>query len=100
MKAVAVWPARRRVDVVDVPVPALGGPTAVRIRILDVGVCGTDGEICRFDYGGSPPAGEDHLIVGHEALGQVMETASGAPGLGAGDLVVPMVRRPCPLPQC
>jgi threonine dehydrogenase-like Zn-dependent dehydrogenase len=86
--------------VVEVPVPALGPPPAVRIRILDVGVCGTDGEICRFDYGGSPPAGEDHLIVGHEALGQVMETASGAPGLGPGDLVVPMVRRPCPLPQC
>jgi threonine dehydrogenase-like Zn-dependent dehydrogenase len=57
-------------------------------------------EICRFDYGGRPPPGEDHLVVGHEALGQVLETAPGVTGLRPGDLVAPMVRRPCPYPDC
>jgi glucose 1-dehydrogenase len=100
MKAVAVWPARRRVDVVEREAPALSGSDDVRIRVLDVGVCGTDAEICGFQYGGAPPADEDYLIVGHEALGQVLETGPGVAGLRAGELVVPMVRRPCPVPEC
>jgi threonine dehydrogenase-like Zn-dependent dehydrogenase len=68
--------------------------------VLDVGVCGTDAEICRFDYGGTPPQGEDHLVVGHEALGRVVEVGSGVARLRPGDLVVPMVRRPCSRPEC
>jgi threonine dehydrogenase-like Zn-dependent dehydrogenase len=100
MKAVAVWPARRRVEVVERERPGLGAPDDARIRILDVGVCGTDAEICGFDYGGTPPEGEEYLIVGHEALGEVIETGPGVTGLRSGDLVVPMVRRPCPVPGC
>jgi threonine dehydrogenase-like Zn-dependent dehydrogenase len=100
MKAVAVWPARRKVDVVEQAVPTLDSDSSVLLHVLDVGVCGTDAEICRFDYGGRPPAGEDHLIVGHEALGQVIETGSAVSRLQPGDLVVPMVRRPCSHPEC
>ena len=70
MKAVAVWPDRRRIDLEDRDPPTLVSDTSVRLQMLDVGVCGTDAEICRFDYGGTPPAGEDHLVVGHEALGE------------------------------
>ncbi len=68
--------------------------------MLEVGVCGTDAEICGFDYGGTPPAGEEYLVVGHEALGEVVEAGSSVAGLRPGDLAVPMVRRPCPLPEC
>jgi threonine dehydrogenase-like Zn-dependent dehydrogenase len=100
MKAVAVWPARRKVDVLEQAAPTLDSDTSVRLRVLDVGVCGTDAEICRFDYGGTPPAGEAHLLVGHEALGQVIETGSRVSRLRPGDLVVPMVRRPCSRPEC
>jgi threonine dehydrogenase-like Zn-dependent dehydrogenase len=100
MKAVAVWPARRKVGVVERAAPTIDSDTSVRLRVLDVGVCGTDAEICRFDYGGPPPPGEDHLIVGHEALGQVVETWSRASRLRPGDLVVPMVRRPCSRLEC
>ena len=100
MKAVAVWPERRRVGVEERVAPALASPTSVRLRMLDVGVCGTDTEICRFDYGGRPPAGEDHLVVGHEGLGLVTEVGGGVSGLAPGDLVVPMVRRPCDRPEC
>ena len=100
MKAVAVWPARRRIDVVERAAPTIDSDTSVRFRVLDVGVCGTDAEICRFDYGGTPPAGEEYLVVGHEALGQVIETGSRMSRLRPGDLVVPMVRRPCSRPEC
>jgi threonine dehydrogenase-like Zn-dependent dehydrogenase len=51
-------------------------------------VCGTDREICSFQYG-TPPAGFDYLVIGDESLGEVVE------GLKPGDLVVSMVRRPC-----
>jgi glucose 1-dehydrogenase len=100
MKAVAAWPTLRKVGLMKRAAPTLESDTSVRLRVLDVGVCGTDAEICRFDYGGTPPPGEEHLIVGHEALGQVMETGSRVSRLQPGDLVVPMVRRPCPRPEC
>jgi threonine dehydrogenase-like Zn-dependent dehydrogenase len=100
MKAVAVRPALRRVEVVERARPELRAGDDARLRILDVGVCGTDAEICGFEYGGTPPEGQDELVVGHEALGQVTETGPAVTGLRAGDLVVPMVRRPCPVAEC
>ena len=69
------------------------------MRILDVGVCGTDREICAFDYG-TPPAGSDHLVIGHEALGRVEAVGAEVTRVRPGDLVVPMVRRPCGRPEC
>jgi len=100
MRAVAVWPERRRVEMEERAAPALRSNHSVRLRMLDVGVCGTDTEICRFDYGGTPPPGQDHLVVGHEGLGRVVEVGAAVSGLVAGDLVVPMVRRPCDRPEC
>ena len=66
------------------------------LQTLAVGICGTDIEIIRGDYGWAP-LGDDYLILGHEALGQVLEAPSGS-DLEAGDLVVPMVRHPDPVP--
>jgi threonine dehydrogenase-like Zn-dependent dehydrogenase len=100
MKAVAVRLARRKVEVIQLAAPKLDSPTSVRLRVLDVGVCGTDAEICGFAYGGTPPPGDDRLVVGHEALAEVVETGAAVTGLRAGDLAVPMVRRPCPIPDC
>jgi threonine dehydrogenase-like Zn-dependent dehydrogenase len=99
MKAIAVNPARRSVDLIDHPEPHLVTPTDVKVRILDVGVCGTDREICAFDYG-TPPAGNAHLVIGHESLGEVVEVGSGAGRVKAGDLVIPTVRRPCTHSEC
>lgn len=99
MKAVAVVPEAREVRVVDHPAPEITADTEVRLRILEVGVCGTDKEICAFEYG-LPPAGSPHLVIGHEALGEVVEVGRGVAALRPGDLVVPMVRRPCALPDC
>jgi glucose 1-dehydrogenase len=99
MKAIAVTPGKRRVDLIDQPAPELGGATDVMVRILEVGVCGTDREICAFEYG-TPPCGSDLLVIGHESLGEVVEVGSAVSRVHVGDLVVPMVRRPCTHADC
>src|SRR5580658_7184305 len=99
MKAVAVFPGKHEVRVIDHPEPQLASPTQAKIRMLDVGVCGTDREIISFEYG-TPPDGFDYLILGHESLGEVVETGSEVSKVKPGDLVVITVRRPCPHPDC
>jgi threonine dehydrogenase-like Zn-dependent dehydrogenase len=96
MRAITVVPGRAgsaRLD--DVPEPdAKQG--AVLVDGLALGICGTDGEIIRGDYGWAP-GGEERLILGHESLGRVRECPDDA-GLSPGDLVVGIVRRPDPDP--
>ena len=74
MRAVAVYPSKREVRVIDHPEPALTSPTQAKMRVLDVGVCGTDREIVSFEYG-TPPPGSDYLIIGHESLSEVVKWA-------------------------
>jgi glucose 1-dehydrogenase len=99
MRAVAVLPARRELTLLDLPTPELHGPHDVLVRTLLVGVCGTDREICSFAYG-TPPSGEAHLVLGHEAIGRVVAVGAEVSTLKPGDRVVPSVRRPCPHPRC
>src|SRR5438552_4343030 len=99
MKAIAVFPGRREVKLIEQEHPTLRAPTDVKLRMLDVGVCGTDREIAAFQYG-TPPAGSEHLVIGHESLGEVVEVGSAVSRVKVGDLVVPMVRRPCPHESC
>jgi threonine dehydrogenase-like Zn-dependent dehydrogenase len=99
MKAVAVQPATHSVALVEHEPPTLKTPTDVKIRMLEIGICGTDREIVAFEYG-TPPAGSEYLIIGHESLGEVVEVGSAVTHVRPGDLVVPMVRRPCPHPDC
>lgn len=99
MQAIAVTPAEKKVAIIDQPAPRLSRPTDVKLRMIEVGVCGTDREICSFQYG-TPPAGSTHLVIGHESLGEVVEVGSGVSRVKVGDLVVPMVRRPCSVPSC
>jgi threonine dehydrogenase-like Zn-dependent dehydrogenase len=99
MKAIAVYPQQRQVKLIDTQAPTLSGHGQVRLRMLEVGICGTDKEICSFQYG-TPPQGSDHFILGHESLGEVVEVGSAVEGLRVGDLVVPTVRRPCPHESC
>jgi threonine dehydrogenase-like Zn-dependent dehydrogenase len=82
-------------ELVDRPDPdPPAGWLLVRTRL--VGVCGTDLEIADGSYG-SAPAGADRLVLGHEALAEVVEAPAGS-DLAVGDLVVPFVRRPDPVP--
>ena len=71
----------------------------MKLRVLEVGICGTDKEICAFEYG-TPPEGSEYLVIGHESLGEVVEVGAAVKRVKPGDLVVPMVRRPCPHQEC
>jgi threonine dehydrogenase-like Zn-dependent dehydrogenase len=99
MRAVAVFPTEREVRVIDHPEPKLTSATQARMRVLEVGVCGTDREIVSFQYG-TPPEGSDYLIIGHESLSEVVEVGSKVSQVKAGDLAIMTVRRPCPHPDC
>jgi glucose 1-dehydrogenase len=75
------------------PVPAAGD---LLVDGIAVGVCGTDKEIARGEYGWAPP-GAERLVIGHESFGRVREAPPGS-GFAPGDLVVGVVRRPDPEP--
>jgi threonine dehydrogenase-like Zn-dependent dehydrogenase len=99
MKAIAVTPSKREVSLVERAAPKLASATDVKLRMLEVGVCGTDREISSFQYG-TPPRGSEQLVIGHESLGEVIEIGPAVSRVQLGDLVVPMVRRPCPHDHC
>ncbi len=69
----------------------------VLVKILEVGIDGTDIEINQGNYG-EAPSGEDFLILGHEAVGEVEETIG--TNFKEGDLVIPLVRRPGKCKNC
>ena len=91
MKAGAVTPGQEdSARLVEMAVPMLGrGETLV--KMLEVGIDGTDMEINTGQYG-EPPEGYDFLVLGHEALGAVENP--GTTDFSKGELVVPLVRRP------
>jgi threonine dehydrogenase-like Zn-dependent dehydrogenase len=90
MHAIALFPdGEVRLVEKDDPTP---DEDEVLVRTLSVGIDGSDRRIVAGEIGGETPAGDDHLVLGHEAVG-VVEDATGT-SLADGQVVVPMVRRP------
>ncbi len=94
MKAVALTPGTRTIRLIDRPEPAVLSPDDVKVRILRVGICGTDREEAS---GGRAmaPTGRNELVIGHEMFGQVVETGRSVTRVKPGDLAVFTVRRGC-----
>src|SRR5919108_745392 len=98
MKAIAVHPGKAgSIHLEDVPKPSVddvAGGRGVLVRVLRVGVDGTDKEINAAEYGAAPP-GDDYLITGHESFGQVVAVGPNVPTtIRPGGYVVASVRRP------
>jgi threonine dehydrogenase-like Zn-dependent dehydrogenase len=97
MKAIAVHPGKPgSIHLADVPMPRVAdvpGGRGVLVKVLRVGVDGTDKEINAAEYGAAPP-GDDFLVLGHESFGRVVEVGPAVRGLAPGDYVVATVRRP------
>ncbi|WP_079908564.1 glucose 1-dehydrogenase [Paenibacillus sp. 32352] len=87
-----------RLELMEVDQPERKQPDDVLVRVLCIGLDGTDRELMTEKYG-VPPEGENGLTIGHESLGVVIE-ADEAYGLAKGDLVCALVRRPCNDPMC
>ena len=94
MKALAVIPRQPHSATVrdDIPEPALHNDRSVKVKVLRVGLDGTDKEIDAGEYG-APPPGFDYLILGHEGFGVVAEVGSRVDELKPGDYVVSIVRQ-------
>jgi threonine dehydrogenase-like Zn-dependent dehydrogenase len=97
MKAIAVIPGKKNsVHLAELPKPSVSdvpNGRGVLVRVLRVGVDGTDREINDAEYG-APPAGSDFLVLGHEGFGRVEEVGPNVTELAPGDHVVATVRRP------
>jgi threonine dehydrogenase-like Zn-dependent dehydrogenase len=97
MQAIAVRPGTPdSVHLVEMPRPSVQevpNGRGVLVKVLRVGVDGTDKEINAAEYGAAPP-GYDFLVIGHEGFGIVEETGPAVHELRPGDYVVATVRRP------
>src|SRR6056297_825928 len=89
MHAIALHRGDSTPSLIEKPRPE-PGPGEALVRTLRVGIDGTDHEVIAGIHGRFPE-GEDHLVLGHEAVG-VVEDPNGT-ALDAGDYVVPTVRR-------
>jgi len=97
MKAIAVIPGKANsVHLAELPKPSVAqieGGRGVLVRVLRVGVDGTDREINAAEYGAAPK-GNDFLVLGHESFGRVEAVGENVTELRRGDYVVATVRRP------
>jgi len=97
MKAIAVKPGvKDSAHLVEMPKPSIdeiAGGRGVLVKVLRVGVDGTDKEINNADYG-TAPEGYDFLVIGHEGFGVVEQVGPNVHELKVGDYVVATVRRP------
>src|SRR5438105_2265171 len=96
MRAVAVFPRKpNSIHLAELEPPTLEqvpNGRGVLVKVLRVGVDGTDKEINEGAYGAAPP-GYDFLVTGHESFGRVVAVGPAVRELTPGDYVVATVRR-------
>ena len=96
MKAMGITPRQAHTaHLVELPMPRLDeipNGRGVLVKILQVGVDGTDKELHLGEYGGAPE-GYDFLVTGHESFGRVVEVGPNVTELAKDDYVVATVRR-------
>src|SRR5256714_5239712 len=98
MRAIAVHPGTPdSIHLREIPEPNVDDVPdgrGVKVKVLRVGVDGTDKEINAAEYGAAP-AGDDYLVTGHESFGRVVEVGPNVPTtIKPGTFVVASVRRP------
>src|ERR687891_663076 len=97
MKAIAVRAGvPNTVHLTELPAPKIDeipNGRGVLVRVLRVGVDGTDKDINAAEYG-QAPLGCDFLVIGHEGFGQVEAVGPNVTEVKPGDYVVATVRRP------
>ncbi|MFS8100451.1 L-threonine 3-dehydrogenase [Lentzea alba] len=85
MKALVKVAAGPGLELTDVPDPT-PGPTDVVVKVLRTGICGTDLHIDSWDDWAAANI-KAPLTLGHEFVGEVVETGASVTGVKPGDLV-------------
>jgi threonine dehydrogenase-like Zn-dependent dehydrogenase len=78
------WMGTRNVEVMDVPDPQILNPRDAIVRITKTAICGSDLHI----YNGFIPTMKRGDVVGHEFMGEIVETGTAVRNLQKGDRVV------------
>ncbi len=94
MKAIAIVPGTADVRIIDRPEPNLAAGDEIKVKVLRVGICGTDREEAAGGRALAPP-GKTELVIGHEMMGQVVDIGNNVTHLRPGDFTVFTVRRGC-----
>ncbi len=94
MKAISIKPGTTSIQLVERPEPKIGAPDDVKVKIVRVGICGTDRE---ETAGGRSlaPKGSSDLVIGHEMFGKVVEVGKSVTRVKPGDFMAFTVRRGC-----
>jgi threonine dehydrogenase-like Zn-dependent dehydrogenase len=94
MKAIAIIPGTAGSRIVERPEPSITAPDDVKMKIIRVGICGTD----RTEVSGGradAPDGQKELVIGHEMFGQVIEIGAAVKRVKVEDFAAFTVRRGC-----
>lgn len=94
MKALSWNADTNNLSLAEVDEPQIKAPDEVKLRILEVGICGTDREEVHGGRG-IPPEKSHELILGHEMLGEVVEVGHLVTHVKPGELAIFTVRRGC-----
>ncbi len=93
MKSIAIKGLNHNLQLIDVDLSPIKDDE-VLVKTLETGICSTDREL--LDYQKIlPPKDDDFLIIGHEAVGEVIEVGTRVSEFKKGDIVVPIVRQGC-----
>jgi threonine dehydrogenase-like Zn-dependent dehydrogenase len=94
MKAIALEPGTTNVYLTEVEEPQIKQADEVKIKVWQVGICGTDREEASGGRADAPE-NKSELIIGHEMFGQVVDVGSSVTSVKIGDYALFTVRRGC-----
>ena len=83
MRAVC-WQGKRKMEVEQVPDPKILNSRDAIVKVTSTAICGSDLHL----YNGLVPTMQQGDVVGHEFMGEVVETGPGVQNLKTGDRVV------------
>jgi len=78
------WMGTKRVEVRDVPDPAILNPHDAILRVTSTAICGSDVHL----YDGFIPTMRRGDVLGHEFMGEVVEVGKAVKNIRMGDRVV------------
>jgi threonine dehydrogenase-like Zn-dependent dehydrogenase len=78
------WTGKKSVEIEDVPDPTILNPRDAIVRITATAICGSDLHL----YNGFMPGMARGDIIGHEFMGEIVETGRAVKNLKVGDRVV------------